>query len=216
MMSSTNTGTDAMIRTSQSVSTVSAWVEAWVGNQSMIRPRMTPRTEATRPIAISSLKWLRLSSPAMISSLPSDCMDAATYRSAGTEGTDAGGARLGRQARRAAGRAVVRGRHALRAPERLGELRRLAVADPVRDLAHRHAGAREQLGGAVHPHGRELLPERRPTDLGVGALELAARGGDSAGDQLERQLARVLALDDRRRVGEDARPELHRGRTLHS
>ena len=80
-----------MIRTSQTVSTVSACSDACVGNQSISSQSVTPSTDAIAPIASSCLKWLRLSSVAVISSLPiqrSTPMDAATYRTAGTEGTD--------------------------------------------------------------------------------------------------------------------------------
>src|SRR3978361_1629916 len=42
-------------------------------------------------------------------------------------------------------------------PEGLGELRGLAIADAPRDLAHGQAARREQLGGALHPDGREVL-----------------------------------------------------------
>ena len=43
------------------------------------------------------------------------------------------------------------------------------------------------LGGALHPHRRQVLAERRVADLGVRALQLAARGGDAAGDVVERR-----------------------------
>ena len=89
-------------------------------------------------------------------------MDAASYRSAGTEGTDgalqgaravggeAAGAAQQVPARRVCRGAEVRRRDAEVAPERLGELGGLAVPDPVGDLAHGDAAAGEQLGGAVH------------------------------------------------------------------
>ena len=51
----------------------------------------------------------------------------------------------------------------------------------------RSAPRGEQLGRALHAHGREVLAERRVADLGVGALELAARGRDAAGDVVERR-----------------------------
>jgi hypothetical protein len=49
----TKNGTDAMSRTSHSVSIGSACVEAGVGNQSMSSPRMIPRIDATTPSRMS-------------------------------------------------------------------------------------------------------------------------------------------------------------------
>ena len=92
------------------------------------------------------------------------------------------------------------------AAERLGELGRLAVADAVGDLAHGQAPARQQLGGPLHAHLRQVLAERRVADLGVGALQLAARGRDAAGDVVEGEVARVVLLDDRDGVVEQAGP----------
>src|SRR5215218_7672829 len=74
-------------------------------------------------------------------------------------------------------RAERGGREPLVAAERLGELGRLAVPDAARDLADGEAAAGEELRGALHPHAREVLAEGRVADLGVGALELAARRG---------------------------------------
>src|SRR3954469_24946078 len=101
------------------------------------------------------------------------------------------------------------------APERLGELGRLAVAHAVRDLAHGQRPRREHLGRAVHAHGGEVLAEGRPADLAVRALELAPRGGDAAGDVVERDLSRVLGLDDRDGVLEEAGPVADGGGPLH-
>src|SRR3954452_5674101 len=98
------------------------------------------------------------------------------------------------------------GRKALVAAERLGELGGLAVPDPARDLAHRQAAAREQLGRTLHPDAREVLAERGVADLGVGALELAARGRDAARDVVERQVGGVLRLDDLDGIVEEAGP----------
>src|SRR3954447_22835705 len=98
------------------------------------------------------------------------------------------------------------GREALVAAERLGELGGLAVPDPARDLAHGQAAAREQPGPAPPPGPREVLAERGVADLGVGALELAARGRDAAGDVVERQVRGVLRLDDLGGIVEEARP----------
>ena len=46
---STNTGTDAMTRTSQSVSILSAWIESAAGNQWIDRPSAMPIAEAMTP-----------------------------------------------------------------------------------------------------------------------------------------------------------------------
>ena len=78
------------------------------------------------------------------------------------------------------------------AAERLGELRGLAVADPVGDLADRQAAVGEQLGGALHAHAGQVLAERGVADLGVGALELAPRRGDAARDVVEGEVGGVL------------------------
>jgi hypothetical protein len=47
----TNTGTDAMIRTSHSVSISGACSEACSGNQSIRIPRAIPKIDATAPMA---------------------------------------------------------------------------------------------------------------------------------------------------------------------
>src|SRR3954452_8981073 len=104
------------------------------------------------------------------------------------------GTRGGVEARPAA---VRRGGDVVVAAERLGELRRLAVANAMGHLAHGHAVAREHLRRPLHPHAREVVAERRAPDLGVRALELAARGGDAARDVVEREVGGVLGLNDR-------------------
>src|SRR5436190_24128069 len=48
--------------------------------------------------------------------------------------------------------AVDRGRDLVVAAERLGELRGLAVADAMGDLADREPARAEHLGGATHAH----------------------------------------------------------------
>ena len=53
----------------------------------------------------------------------------------------------------------------------------------------------------------QVVAEGRVADLGVGALQLAARGGDAAGDVVEREVGGVLLLDDRDGVLEEARCE---------
>lgn len=81
---------------------------------------------------------------------------------------------------------VVRGSDAVMAPECLGELCRLSVADPMGDLSHREAGVGEQFRGTVHADRGEVLSKRRMTDLLVRPLKLASRGGDSMRDVVER------------------------------
>ena len=61
----------------------------------------------------------------------------------------------------------------------------------------------------------EVLAEGRLADLGVGALQLAARGGDAAGDVVERQVGGVLGLDDGDGVLEEARAVADGGWSLH-
>ena len=83
------------------------------------------------------------------------------------------------------------------AAERLGELRRLAVADAVRDLAD------GQVRVASISAARSMRTRVRWSrnvvlaDLGVGALQLAPGRGDATGDVIEREVGGVLALDDR-------------------
>ena len=62
----------------------------------------------------------------------------------------------------------------------------------------------QQLGGLLHAHARQVVAERGVADLGVRALELAARGRDAARDVVEREVAGVLLLDDRDGVLEQA------------
>ena len=70
------------------------------------------------------------------------------------------------------------------------------------------------LGGALHPHPRQMLAERRAADLGVRALQLAARCGDAPGHVVERQRRGELALDDRVRLREEAGAQPDGGRPL--
>jgi hypothetical protein len=100
------------------------------------------------------------------------------------------------------------------AAERLGELRGLAIADAMGDLADRQPACRQQLGRALHPHRGEVLAERGVADLGVGALQLAARRGNAPGDVVERQIVAVLGLHDRDGIAEEARAMTNRGRSL--
>ena len=124
------------------------------------------------------------SRPASAAHQLSSPMEAASYRTAGTEGTDAAdpgagacGASGGEPSRRprdaAAAGAVVRRRDAEVAPERLGELRGLAVADAVRDLADRQrcggraARRRAPSGRGSGARGRSCCRPRR-TRAGAG------------------------------------------------
>src|SRR3954469_5886615 len=122
------------------------------------------------------------------------------------------GTRGGVEARPAA---VRRGGDVVVAAERLGELRRLAIADAVGDLAHGQAAPAEHLGGALHPDRREVVAERRAPDLGVRALELAARGRDAARDVVEREVRGVLGLDDGGGVLVEAGAVTDGGRAVH-
>src|SRR3954454_10160076 len=131
----------------------------------------------------------------------------------GASGGDPSGAES-RQMTVARGRPVVRRRDPVVAPERLGELRRLAVADPPGDLADGQRVVVQEEGGLLHADGREVLAEGRPSDLGVGALQLAARGGDAAGDVVEGEIGAELLLDDGGRVLEEAGAEADRRGSL--
>ena len=57
----------------------------------------------------------------------------------------------------------------------------------------------------------EVLAERGVPDLGVGALQLAARGRDATRDVVERQVGAVLGFDDGSGVLEEARAVADRG-----
>ena len=126
-------------------------------------------------------------------------------RAAGGGGSGGAGGERGAACAAAAARAVAARRGSPRARRRvaaegLGELRRLAVADPRATSRTRQAAGGEQLGGAVHAHRGQVLAERRVADLGVRALELAARGRDAAGDVVEREVgARTRPRRSRRR-----------------
>src|SRR3954471_16145690 len=154
----TKIGMDAISRTSHKVSIDFAWPEAPTGNQSISSPAAMPRIEATMPmpsICFQSACACGRSGvgPDCTRDLSSSPMGAASYLSAPTNAepprraADKSGGAIGRarvelarsSVQRPAGapaRAEVRRRDALIAPERLGELRGLAIADPVRDLAH--------------------------------------------------------------------------------
>src|SRR5205809_7257256 len=127
-------------------------------------------------------------------------MDAASYATGATNTTDPAvrqrtdrGVRLGGPAERGSpgAGAVVRRRDPVVAPERLGELRGLAVADPVGHLPDGQRPGGEHLGRHAHPPGGEVVTERRIADPRVRALELAARGGHAPADAVARPLRRV-------------------------
>src|SRR4051794_11419635 len=121
-----------------------------------------------------------------------------------------GAVAVGAEADPVLGRRGARG-----APEGLRELGRLAIAHAPRDLAHGEAAPGQELGCPAHAHGGQVLAEGRAADLGVGPLELAARGGDAAGDVVQVQVGAVLGLDDRDGVAIEVRAEGHGGCTLH-
>src|SRR5947209_8276794 len=90
----------------------------------------------------------------------------------------------------------VRRRRAMVAVEGPRELGRLAVADARGDVADGDAAAAEELACATHAHPREVRPEAGAADLGEGALQLPAGGGDAVRDLVELERGRVLPLDD--------------------
>jgi hypothetical protein len=96
--------------------------------------------------------------------------------------------------------AKARRREPVAATKRAREVRRMAVADELRDVAHgdrRLLG--QQLGGRGHASRAQVLVKARLTELRVRALHLARRAGDRAGDRCERQPAAVVARDDHAR-----------------
>ena len=80
--------------------------------------------------------------------------------------------------------------------EGLRELGGLAVSHAMRDLANGERAGGEHLGGFLHPDARQVVAEGGLADLGVRPLELTAGGRDAAGDVVEREIGRVLAIDD--------------------
>src|SRR5438067_10567775 len=101
------------------------------------------------------------------------------------------------------------------APERLRELGRLPVAHAVRHLADGQPAPAQHLGGSLHPHRREVLPEGRVADLAEGALELATGGRHPSRDVVERELGGELARHDRGGVLVEAGPEAYCCWSLH-
>ena len=178
----TNTGTETMIRTSQSVSILSAWVDAGAGNQSMASPRAMPtprrsprRRHLAQAAAVAPAATRSRSRAALLCHGPADKTRSgrrwtAPWRgpraaTAGPPGRrSAAAARSATAPRRRDARRAMRkadGASAVVAAERLRELRRLAVADAVGDLADGQAARGQHLGGALHPHRGQVLAERR-------------------------------------------------------
>src|SRR5436305_3388833 len=59
-----------------------------------------------------------------------------------------------------------------------------------------------------------MRTKRRVADFGVGALQLAPRGGHAPCDLVEREVALVLVGDDRHRLLEEAGAQSDGGRSL--
>src|SRR3954471_17123336 len=223
----TKTGIEAISRTSHSVSTGLACLEACSGNQSMRRPAAMPRMETTTPMASiwrqsaracgrSTLSGADAMRPESYASAPTNAaLEAPGRRPADTLVPVLGGAICRAQAVRerterrcgAPAGPEVRRRHPLVAAERLGELGGLAVADPVGDLADGERPGGEHLGGLLHPDLGQVVAERGLADLRVGALELTAGRGHAAGDVVQGERGRELAVDDLRGLVEQRGPQ---------
>src|SRR4051794_13114631 len=232
----TNTGTEQMISTSQNVSIFLACSDPCVGNQSMTSPRAMPSTDAMRPTITICVMVRRPPRPPR-GSTSARVLSSPIARRSYAPGVTArnGDARrmtsrpLSEGLRRGAGsrRGDALGPHEpaagaeigrcdpVVAAERLGELGGLAVADAVGHVADGEAPDPQQLGGAVHAHGGQVLTEGGLADLAVGALQLASRGGHATGDVVERQVGGVLVLDDGDRVLEEAGPQADGGWSVH-
>jgi hypothetical protein len=104
-------------------------------------------------------------------------------------------------------RAEARRPRAVAAPERAREVRRLAIADQPRDVAHgdRRLVA-QQLRRRGHAPRAQLLLERRVAELGERALHLPRRAGHRARHHRQRQRAAVVARDDHAREQVDPSP----------
>lgn len=87
-------------------------------------------------------------------------------------------------------------REALVATERLRELSRLAIANPMSDFSDGQPPRTEHVGRPLHPDASEVISESRVADLGKRSLELATRRGDATGDVVEGELGRELLVDD--------------------
>src|SRR4051794_807759 len=184
-----------------------AWVEAAGGNQLITSATTIPTMEAIAP---TRTIWPMVRLPGFTARDPR----------CSVRGRPSGGRPFGRlgvvgSPREARFRGPEAGRGcAVVAPERLGELGRLAVAHAVGDLADRQVAVAQQLTGPLHADAGQVLPERGLAHLGVAALQLAPRRGDPAGDVVEREVVPVLLLDDRHSLLEEASAQLHGGRAL--
>src|ERR687897_590679 len=85
---------------------------------------------------------------------------------------------------------------------------------PLEGRCGRGPVAADAARAVIRRRDAEVPAEGRVPDLGVGALQLAARGGDAAGDVVQGELGRVLALHDRGRILEQARSEGDGGGSL--
>jgi hypothetical protein len=75
-------------------------------------------------------------------------------------------------------------------------VRRLAVADDTRDVAHRDRRLLDQqLRGGPHAAHQQVLAKRGLPELGIGARQLPRRAGERPRDALERERAAVVARD---------------------
>jgi hypothetical protein len=75
-------------------------------------------------------------------------------------------------------------------------VRRLAVADDARDVAHGDRRLLDQeLRSGPHAARQQVLAERGLPELGVGARQLPRRAGERPRDVLERERAAVVARD---------------------
>jgi hypothetical protein len=77
------------------------------------------------------------------------------------------------------------------------EVRRVAIADQPRDVAHRDRRLLgEQLRRGRHAPRVQILMEAQLAELRVRALDLARRARHGAGDMRERQPLPVMTRDD--------------------
>jgi hypothetical protein len=93
--------------------------------------------------------------------------------------------------------AKARRRQAVALAKDAREVRRLAVADEPRDVAHsdrRLLG--EQLRSGRHAPSVQILVEAQLAELRVRALDLTRRARHGAGDVRERQPPAVVARDN--------------------
>src|SRR4051794_5360902 len=197
IVTSTKIGIETASRTYQSVSIGPDWVAAPWGNQSITRDRAISAAATTTPTMI-------ISATARFPGLTARDPNGLSASSCGRVRARTDGGGFCRSHEAPLGGAVIRGRHAVVATECLGELGRLAVADGPGHVPHGRPAVAEKLARALHAHSGQMLAERRPADLGVGPLELAARRRDPPRDVVEREVGPVFDLDDRGRFTEKA------------